>query len=233
MLTFPTGLFVPSTLTPELVGASVSGGQSLSGLTQAAMTSGGGYWQIDFGEAVLWTPSKLKTWRAVSSRADGGATPFIVPLCDRIHQAFLAADVQRGAGVGNSDDSTFSDGALWPAEYITATLTGSAALRATWINLTISGSAGLNGGEFFTIWGVKYGQRLYNITQVVPLGGNDYQCEIRPPLREAAANGATLDFDNPRCQMQIVGPSGAILEQLRFGRSPKIRFIENFTPVGS
>ena len=230
MLTFPTGLFVPSALTPELVGASVSGGQSLSGLAQNAATSGGGFWQITFGEAVLWDRNKFNTWRAIAAQSDGGATPFIVPLCDRVHQCFLPSQVKRGVGIGNGDDTRFSDGALWPAEYITATIPASAALRTTNLNIAIAGGAALTGGEFFTIWHATKGQRLYCVTQVNSQGDGLANITIRPPLREATASGVTLDFDNPRCQMNVVGQIAPTLEQLRFGKSPTLKFVENFQP---
>jgi hypothetical protein len=132
-LTFPTALFSPSSLRASLVGGTVSSGQSLSGITQFAMAAGGAYWQFEMGESTLWTKEKLNTWEAIAAATDNGATPFVVPLAQRRRQPFT--DPKRDAGVGNSDDSTFSDGALWPAEYITASIVGSAALRATRLSI--------------------------------------------------------------------------------------------------
>lgn len=233
MLTFPTALFSPSSLAARLVGGAVTGGQSLSGITQFAMTTGGPSWVFEFGEAPLWTKETFNTWEAVAAATDNGATPFVVPVCDRRRQPFV--DPKRGEGVGDGDDSTFSDGALWSAEYITASVVGSASLRATRLNISITGIApeGLVGGEHFTIWHLTKGQRMYRVARVVEQDTEAHTAtiDIRPPLREATADGITLDFDNPRCVMRINGDMGAILEMLRFGKSPQIQFVESFAPV--
>lgn len=226
--TFPTAFFAPRGLTPRLVGASSAAGRSLSGITQRAMTSGGGYWMFDFDNVTLWTREKWKTFMAFMGLTDFGATPFIVPLCDRRGGPF--ADPKRGAGVGNSDDSTFSDGATWAGELIEASLDGSAALRATTISILIAGAADLQGWEPFTIWHLGMGQRMYEIVRVRSQGGGAATIDIRPPLREACADGVTLDFDNPRCTMCAVGDVAASLEDLRFG-SAKVSFVETFMPV--
>jgi hypothetical protein len=234
MFTFPTALFVPESVNFSLEGAATSGGRSLSGLTQYASLDGGGYWTAGFGKINLWNIPKFKVFRAVAGLADGGAQPLIVPVADRLHQAFAVGQVKKGLGVGNSDDTKFSDGALWPSEYITATLVGSHALRSTQVHFAFAGgvAGGPTGGEYFTLWGVKSGQRLHVLTGVTPQLDGSFIGTIRPPLREAFSDGVTMDFDNPRCQMAVPGAIGPTATQLRFGEAPNLKFVENFTPQG-
>jgi hypothetical protein len=229
MLTFPTALFAPTSMIADLVGASVAGQRSLSGITQSALFSGGPFWVFEFGEAVLWDRAKFNTWRAIAAQSDSGATPFIVPVCDRKHQPFI--DPKRPAGVGNGDDSVFSDGATWAGEYIEASIDGTAALRATQLAINIAGGRDLIGGEFFTIWHLTKGQRMYEVTRILSQGGGSAVINIRPGLREATAADIPLDFDNPRCTMGVAGGMAAILEMLKRGKSPTIRFVESFAPV--
>lgn len=231
MLTFPTALFAPGTLKATLVGGSLSGGASMSGIQQFAMTTGGPYWSFELGQAALWTKELLNTWEAIAGAADNGATPFVVPVCDRRRQPFT--DPKRLPGVGDSDDTSFSDGALWSAETITASIVGSAALRATRLNVSIVGGVPLIGGEQLTGWHLTRGQRMYRVIRVIDqdVEAGTATIDIRPPLREATPDGFPLDFDNPRCVMRINGDMGATLTLLRFGQSPQIQFVEDFSPV--
>jgi hypothetical protein len=231
MLTFPTALFAPSGLKASLQGVAKDGGQSLSGITQYAMTTGGGFWTFDMDEAVLWDTNKFNVWEAVAARADNGATPFVVPVCERRRQPF--GNPKRPPPIGFFDDSVFADGALWAGELCSAVLTGTAALRATLISFTHSFPAGafLRGGEHFTVWYPTRGQRMHRITRVLSDADGTASVEIRPPLREACAADTPLDFDNPRCVMLCPGDMGALLEMFKRGKSPKVRFVESFAPV--
>lgn len=230
MLTFPTGLFAPAGLTPRSAGASTSGGSSVAGIPQLAHTSGGGLHIIEFSNVVLWDADKYKTWRAFQLASDNGATPFIVPLCDRRSQPFL--DPKKEPGTGNSDSSTFSDGALWGSGQITAAIIGSAALRATSAHIACIGGTTNLIGSAFTIIHIAMGTRLYLVTSVSEREDGTFDIKFRPPLREATPDGVTLDFDDPRCQMCVSPDSdpAPTLEMLKRG-SAQVKFIENFRPV--
>lgn len=230
MLTFPTVLFAPNGLKASLIGGTVSGGQALSGISQFAMTSGGPMWSFTFGDALLLTKEKLNTWEAIAAATDNGATPFVVPVAQRRRQPFLTSKLPDG--VSDSDASTFSDGALWTMSEITASIVGSAALRATRLNISITGGVPLIGGELFTAWGLTKGQRMHIITRVIAqdLEANTATIDIRPPLREALSADTPLDFDNPRCVMRVNGDMGAQVDLLRFGKG-SVSFVETFAPV--
>lgn len=230
MLTWPTALFSPPGMTPRMTGASQSGGQSVSTISQYGHTSGGGLWIFEFAETPLLTPVLFKVWQAIARRSDNGATPFVVPLCDRRSQPFI--DPKRPAGIGFGDDSVFADGALWAGEQITASIVGSAALRATSLRLSVAGGKDLEGGEYFTVWHSLMGQRLYEIVGIDDqVDSTTWEVETRPPLRQATPADIVVDFDNPRCQMRADGDLSASLEMLKRGRAPQVRFVEDFRPA--
>jgi hypothetical protein len=224
MLTFPTAFFAPQGLQPRPVGASTNSGGSLSGLTQFAATAGGFHWEVDLTGVALWTREKTLVWRAIELASDGGATGFVVPLCDRIHQPF--ANPKR-LTTGFRDDAVFSDGALWVADQITAATVGAGALRATSLTISFVGPAPLIGGEKFTVWHPTKGQRLYGVKSLVDNGDGTLTIQFRPPLREAMLAGDTLDFDNPRCVMRVDGDMSAALELLKRGTGA-VKFVETF-----
>jgi hypothetical protein len=218
VFTFPTALFAPQSIRPQLLGGAVSGGQSLSGITQLAATSGGPFWGLELGGVTLNTREKMKAWRAVEAMSDNGATSFVVPLCDRGNQPFL--NPRRTDGF--TGDKVFSEGTSWTISEITATASA-AALRATELTLaSYSGGATLVGGEHFTIVHPTLGARLYRIGSV-----SGATITIRPPLREAISSGTVLDFDNARCVMRVEGDMSAALELLKRGTG-SVRFLESF-----
>lgn len=226
---FPTRLFSPSSLKPSLVGAAQSGGLNLAGEALFADLSGGGRWQIDFGESTLWTPALVKPWRQLAAAADNGATPILVPLADRLHQP-LTPELTTPDTFGLSvwvDDAT-----AWAADQVTAALTADAALRATQIHFDFDAPVALVGGEHFSILHEAWGWRLYRIRRVISGGlgtGDATVCEIRPPLREASATDTALNFDSPRCTMRVEGDMDATVEMLKFGKG-SATFAELPTP---
>lgn len=227
MYTFPVKAFPPQSQTWRLVNATVAGPKSISGVTQLGVLSAGGHWQAELGKSPLWSREQFKTWEALAALCDGGATPFVVPVDNRNQQPF--ADPKRPAGDPFTDDSTFSDGALWTDGQITATLTGSAALRATQISVNYAGDAYPTGGENFSIVHASGSTRLYRIAAPPTVADGVVTMIIRPPLREACIGGLTVDFDNPRCQMHVVGDMAASIEQLKLG-SGTVKFEEDFQP---
>lgn len=50
------------------------------------------------------------------------------------------------------------------------------------------------------------GKRLYTIGKVWDLGADQYQIEVRPPLREASNVDAQVDFTTPGCTMAVANP---------------------------
>lgn len=230
MKTFPTAKFAPAGFQPRRIGGSQSQGQSTSGIAQTAMTTGGFMWGIEFSKVVLWDAAPYRAWEAFCSSTDNGATPFIVPFCNRRAQPFL--NPKKPDGVGNSDDSAFSDDALWGDGQIAAAMIGSAALRATSAHVACVGGIDDLVGTWFTGWHARLGQRAYHVTGCSKRGDGTFDITFRPPLREATPDGFPLDFDDPRCQMAIAPGSdpSASLDMLKRG-SASVSFVEDFRPA--
>lgn len=227
---FPTRLFKPSSLAIRLIGQAQSGGVAASGEVQFADLAGGGRWVADFGETPLWTPAKVKAWRALAAAADGGATPILVPLADRRGQPLSNPLVTPDPfGLTVYDDGLTP----WTPDQVTATTTADMALRATSADFTFSAPKALSGGEHFAVSHATWGWRLYRIIRVDAGGlgsGDATTVTFRPPLREATAAGALLNFDSPRCVMRADGDIDLTLTGLRRGQA-SARFVEQPTPA--
>jgi hypothetical protein len=179
------------------VGSTVDGGTSLSGIRDDIETTGGGYWMAEFTNGRTRTREAGLAWRAITDGLDGGAAAINLLFCERLFQPIgPAALVPHDDETPFSDDSEYQSGG---AEYTAA----AAALRAT--GLTIAGVSELPliGGERFTIAHPNWGCRAYSI-----IGIDGDQITIRPPLREAVADGTPLDFDDVRCQMRLAQATG-------------------------
>lgn len=227
---FPARLFRPSSLQARILGASVSGGQAVSGEAQFGDLSGGGRWAVDFGEAALWSRAKVGAWRALSAAADAGAMQILVPLADRINQPVTNPLVTPDSfGL-----TIYDDGATpWVPDQVTAPLTSDAALGATQIACTFSAPRALIGGEHFSIEHPTWGWRMYRIIRVISGGagsGDATVFDFRPPLREAAVISDLMNFDSPRCLMRTDGDMDLVIDRLKLARA-SARFVEAGIPV--
>jgi hypothetical protein len=233
---FPVRLFAPTSLQVRIMGAALTSPANVAGEAQFAEISGGGRWVADFGEAALWTPAKVKAWRALAAAADNGATPILVPLGDRRHQPLTNPLVTPDAfGLSIWDDGLTP----WTADQVDAIVTADAALGETELTFAIIAPKALVGGEHFAINHPTWGWRLYIVTRVKSGGlgtGDTTVVDFRPPLREAivaADSPATLlNFDSPRCLMRVDGDMSETLDMLRFGHATA-RFVEAAKPTAA
>lgn len=203
------------------VGHVIDGGTSISGITDQTEADGGGYLQADFSEGMARDKAAGNSWRVISDADAGDA--FIVLLCaERRFQPVGAI-----ATVAHSDDTTFDDDTLYTSGDADYSTTADAALRATTLAITgISGSP-LIGGELFSIEHANWGWRAYRVRSV-----DGDTITFRPPLREAVPTGTALEFDTPRCQMQITGSVDNPTENGRF-TSCAVSFVEDMRPPAS
>lgn len=225
---FPTRLFAPKGLRPRPLGQALSGGAALAGEENFGDVSGGGRWVVDFGETTLWTPAKILQWRALEAAADGGATPILVPLADRLHQPITP----KYTGADTFGLSTWvADATAWTIEEVTATVSANAALGATTLSFTYTNTSSVKTlvpGMHFAILHPTWGWRLYRIIRVTAGGigaGEATTVVFRTPLREAVTAGAHLNFDSPRCVMRVDGDISADVQANRFGKA-QARFVE-------
>ncbi len=186
---FPTGdLFDPETEIWRLRGVALDGSVSLAGSSTLTRTDGGGLWTCQMTGIDLFTTAQLLAASALDMQLEGGASPIVVPCF-----GFPLRPVPAGVD--------------W--EPVTSLATA-AALRATTLQLIHSVGAPLTGGEPFSITGPTHGKRFHKVHSAEPAvlveGVLTQTVRIRPPTREAAAEGTALDFTDPGCVMRLGNP---------------------------
>lgn len=203
---WPRALMPPAGINVTPMNRRVVGPTSLDS-TMQVIASPGGHWQIEYQSIPMFSPDQIRTWRAISSKANRGV-PVIVPLYDQDQQPY-AGVYAPGSIVPHSDGTYFTDGAGYITEAITAEATTGAALRATSLEIQIAAGGNLMGGEYFSIWhGDRWRKRLYLIEEVAASGAGAYEISFSPPLREAIASGIGLDFANPSCTCWLAQDQG-------------------------
>lgn len=222
---FPVRLFRPPSLYAALAGGAIVGGVSPGRDASIEAMDSGGRWVMEFGEAPLWDRDQVLAWRTFCAACDNGVMPVIVPLWDRLHEAHVQPRYD-GASTFGQVVWRWED-PLHQSETIFARLTVIAPAHSTEVTFSLTGAAELAGGEHFSIYGVRYGWRLYRIVRVLEQADGIVTAEIRPPLREWAGVRDPLNFDSPRCAMRCEGDISEVVELLRFGKGVA-RFVETF-----
>jgi hypothetical protein len=217
----------------ELMGMTVAGGQTGTGLMPLARLDGGGLWKATMNDVAIVTAGHVRVWRALAAICDGGVQPLIVPMCDkRQFPAPLVNGALRysNADVPHSDGAPFDDLSEYASDVVNATL-AAAGLRATAITIDLAAGGALQGGEHFSIDHDGLRWRLYRIRTAVDNGDGTWDCTIRPPLRAPVNAGTALQFDHPKCVMRLASPDAMdlSLDLRKFGR-PSVTFIEAFPP---
>lgn len=174
---------------PRLVPISRGGGTSLNGQEQvlSPLTS---VWRW---KAVLpiHNAGGARSWRAVRAQLKGRWNYLRVRVCDqyRISRASVGATYD-GKQVPYSDGAFHSDGTGFKLAQPNAPLLVPAARGATSISLPASAFTGaMSAGLFFSI-----DDRLYVVTDWEQ-DGAALNLTFEPPLRAAADEGDTADFD--------------------------------------
>lgn len=196
---------------------------------------GGGVWVAQWTDVNLRTADQVRTWRAISAAAQGGAVPVIVPSCDK---KFFPVPLVDGhplysyGAIPHSDGSFFSDGSGYSQPVVVCESVGDAVLRSTSLILHFTAGSALRGGEVFAIEHPTQNWHRYVIKTVTLNGDGDSVVTFEPPLREAVPGGTDIEFDLPRCVMRLAsgGAMDLELDLRRFG-SPSAAFVEYFYPV--
>lgn len=222
-LVFNHNLLVAKSIQLDLIGSVVRGPVTDSGQQQLVMATGGGLWSLRMTFARLHRADQIRTWRALQYGSDGGVVAINVPICD-LRQSPARSYI--GAGVPHSDGSPFSDGSLYTSSSITAVLALDADLRATTVRMTFANGERPLGGEFFSLQAGD-DHELHVTLKAVHVSGDTYDVTVRPPLRRDHLAGALVDFNRPRCTMQLATPDSMSMavEMGRLG-SPTAAFLE-------
>lgn len=222
---------------PQIVGGAVEGGRTLSGLTSAADMTGGGLVSVKYGSIPLsnWTPDAQRYWSWLSAYLAGGVRSILVPLLvDRISP--LQGGLKQQVVVPHSTGALFSTGAGYRIGTVGAWV-GAAPVNAGTLTINVTGGAKLFGGEWFELTHASRGSRAYCVTEIdsatpVADGWTAYVIGIRPPLRDAIADGAAASFDRPKTLMRLAPGTTMANEIERFWYStPEVSFIESFGSI--
>jgi hypothetical protein len=104
----------------------------------------------------------------------------------------------------------------------TATLSASAAIRATVVSVTLTAGPAPEAGRHFGI-----GHRAYLITDVDGTGAGTYTLNCLPPLRAAASSGATVLFDEAVVEMNFTTDENPVmLDVMRYAPQLDLSFVE-------
>ncbi|WP_347271618.1 hypothetical protein [Rhizorhabdus histidinilytica] len=225
MVIFPVHRLRPEIIKADVVPLVMSGGTALNGEEDVIQTDGGGRWEISFAGITLSGVARQRLWDAWTSYLRGGARVVLVPVYS------LRTAPRPVAGNGSmrpsdlvDDDEVFPTSVRFTAPYIVAATTEAADVRATSIAIGVTQGARLRPGLRFSV-----GDRAYKIEQV---SAADYTavCTIIPPLREAVASGAVINFDWPLVPCRgVVGQD--LAPEMRWGRqgAAAISFVEDFS----
>lgn len=195
------GVFPAETLRWRLAGAQLSGPGTLSGPPQTAEISGGGWWTCEPAGMLLWTQDEWSAYEGLLLDLFGGVETIEVPMAANL--------------VGSAD--------------VVATVTAAAALRATTMELTATAGT-IRPGAPFGITHATKGKRGYMVRKIVSEVAGVYTVKILPPLREAVADDAAVDFATPAVLMKMDDPGGDAWPTIGPDLSARtsIRFVEAF-----
>lgn len=186
------GLPISDRTDPILVANTRSGGMAINSMEQVVspLTS---LWKF---RAVLPinTVARARAWRATVAKMEGRFNYLRFRVCDRyrIGRRDIGATYD-GSEVPHSDDAFFSDDTGYTLASPASPVQVAAARGATSVRVLASDFAGaMTAGVFFSI-----ADHLYVVTDWALAGDADEFIDIdfKPPLRIAAAEGDTVDFD--------------------------------------
>jgi hypothetical protein len=225
---------IATTIAPSVVG---------NGFLPLTLMGGAGIWATNSDAINLRTPAHVRLWRSIEAYCDGGAQPIVVPMCDR-RQFPAPLDVNGNPILGydqlpyvndQSADEPFHSDDTGFAQSVTEIQTNSAAvLGATSIQLFVSIGGSLRPGMFFSIRHPTWHWRLYVIrtAEETAEGSGAFNITFRPTLRETVIGGVLVEFDSPRCLMQLADPEALRLTiELRKFANPSWAFVEAPKPT--
>lgn len=207
----------------DIAPRNLAGPASMSGVTQVA-SADAGLWKASLAAIIVRGRAAVLTFRAIDALLEGRVNPILVPI-GRGWQPVPAGAVANGlyAEQPYSDGAPFSDDAGFVGTVIDVTLSAPAAARAVSASVTIDYADTLLPGQHFSL-----GERLYRLRSVTYTGATTADITFRPPLREAAASGDALNFDDPVCRMKLATDGEMNLDAaLRRGARPTVSFIED------
>lgn len=233
MYLWPFRLLPPGNVRWTRQGTAHLGPMSIDGATQqASRTDGGGLWRCD-ATFEARSRDQVLALRAWAVHLDGGTTEFLMPVLDLPYapRSVVAGKLHRPGKPPKATDP-FTEAGNYGPTMMVAEAVGAAALRATSIVIDMQQGGKIQAGQIFSVEHGAAGWRKYNISRVTAQGGDLFTVTFRPPLRQAVASGAGIEFDMPRCVMRLHPDSANDLDQaidlLKVGGTVSTSFIESF-----
>lgn len=221
---------------PRLVGVAKTPGRTMSGIMPVSRSDGGGLWAFERSGIPIRNRTDEMAWNALQAHLADGARPIIVPFC---HKRIMPAPIVGGARLYTLDDVPYDEDDIphdddtdYETEVVQAIVASSVGRRSPTLQIVMTVGDALIGGELFSIDHTVLRDRLYRIVTAELVSGVTYQCTIEPPLREAVIGSTPVQFDLPRCVMQLSG-AGAMTLPLNLNRfgGGQVSFIESFLPI--
>ncbi|GGD30699.1 hypothetical protein [Aureimonas glaciei] len=224
MIMFPICTLTPNSVSFIPTFRNTSGSVSLSGASQT-IASSAGIWQAKLIEVSLRNAAHVILWETIEIRLQGRLNPILIPLMEGSRQPFPLAQSGSSGSIPFSDGAYFSDGSGFYGSVIIASLASAISRGATTGAITVSYGRQLRPRDYFSI-----GDRLYRIDDVTEIAGSTYTVKFWPPAREAAASGAYVEFDQPRCKMRLKQDDGMAVDK-SFSKfaSPTVEFVEDLS----
>lgn len=220
---WPVGVLRPRNVSFDIYPRTLAGPTSVSGATQV-VSSDAGLWRITFGDITVRNRDEVLAWRGVDALLEGRLNPVLVPFC-RAYQPVPAGAVAAGLydGVTHDDDTPFDDETPYQPTVIEVETSASAAAGATMLSATVTYAGTIVPGQPFSI-----GERAYRVRTVTYASATAATITFRPPLREAVASGAEMNFDNPICRMRLASDAEMALDLNGRRRATRtVNFIED------
>ena len=257
IITLDLRLLPPGRMTaPRILGGAVESGMSLSGLSTASDTTGGGIVAVDYD--MIWVgnadQARMRYFSRLAAMLSSRVRPIIVPLMtdfyapiDVVMQQSFSRDFDASftvdsrvigdasaVAVAFNDGSGFSDGSFFSQATLSGAVSGSYSAGQATITLSLVGGRGqIVGGEWFGVTHPTRGKRAYCITDVdssfVSGGVKYYTVGIRPTLRDTLVDLSPVTWWRPQCLMRLApGFAPDMQVENYWMTTPSLRFVEAF-----
>jgi len=203
IVVWPWRILKPTSVQPNPVAFTRSGGKSLGGLSRNTRTDRG-WWSIAYRGVALTNPSQRRSWNMMRQQFGGMAGSVAVPVWS--HDL---AEWPAGASNGellspHSDGSPFSDGSLYSQRIpIDVEMVSLAEIGDTSVTLRlVYGINSLSGIRF------SYNHALYETGMPTLISGDEWTLPIFPAIRADIPAGAELEVAMPTCLVKLAADRG-------------------------
>ena len=230
---------------PRIIGSTVEGGASLSGITLASDANGGGLVAVDYQNIQLSNTNRdrILFFNRLMIALQGGIrqcvvpllTDYIAPCADSLFVNAFTSVPQGYSHTPFSDLTTFSDGSEFSQANVSGLIVSSGNSGDGTVTLSVINGRQLQGGEWFGVQHASGAFRAYCVTDIDSQSVDGTSgivtatVAIRPTLREAITVGMNVDWWRPRCTMRIKSGMDPTLDLSQFWYgTPSLSFVEAF-----